>query len=61
MDELNNYHRWRANLDYRAERFALDRKPEPTQDPLRKYTLTREDRAHLGAIDAALRVDGRPI
>jgi hypothetical protein len=54
MDGLT-YRDWRRDIEYRAEAFALTRRPEPRQDPVRKYVLDHHDWAFIAAIDAAFR------
>lgn len=48
---------WVRDLTLRAEMFVLSRRPEPTQDPVRRFALTVDDYAYLAAIDAAFRDD----
>ncbi len=50
---MTAFGKWMRDLDYRAEVFVLSRRPEPAQDPVRKYGLSTDDYAYLGAIDLA--------
>jgi hypothetical protein len=56
---MTDFRAWREDLDHREYEYLLAREEPPRVDPQRRFGLTADDGAFLGAIEKAFRDEVR--